>query len=293
MRSLFVVTLALAGLLGPSPLARAQSAPVVELVAPGNGPREVLRHRFVAGQTQPVTMRVQSQMRIAVGSRIEMFPMPVLRMDMRFGPTSVASGHLRYPYEIVGVGISGGESESVNERVQAQIGALVGAHGTVEVDDRGTVVDFSYELPDGAPRELQNQSRMLRDSLTQLLPRFPAEPVGVGGSWRVIDDMSLPNMSVRIGTTYTLLAREGDRIELDVSVAVMPDAPNPARIDVSGSGRLRFQIGTLRSYGRVQTIAAAEIRGPMGPARMRMRSRMQITPNEGGGATATAAAHPH
>ncbi|MCA9607875.1 MAG: hypothetical protein KC619_19835 [Myxococcales bacterium] len=279
MRSLFV-SLALAGVLGFSSLVQAQGTDQIEIVEPGNGPREPLRHRFVAGLTQPVTLRVQSQMRMALGSRIQMIPMPVLRMDIRFGPTEVTNGHLRYPYEITGVGISGGESEGMNERVREQINGLIGTHGIAEIDERGAVVDFSYELPDGASRDLQNQSRMLRDSLAQLVPRFPDEPIGVGGSWRVIHDLPLPNMTVRVGTTYRLVSRHGDLIELDINTAVMEDAPNPARIDVSGSGRLRFQIGTLRTFGRVQTVAAAEIRGPQGPMRMRIRSRMQITAAE-------------
>lgn len=277
MRSLFV-SLALAGVLGVSPLVQAQGTDQIEIVQPGNGPREPLRHRFVAGLTQPVTLRVQSQMRMALGTRIQMVPMPVLRMDIRFGPTEVTNGHLRYPYEITGVGISGAETEAVAERFESQINGFIGVHGIAEIDQRGEVVEFTYELPEGASRDLESQSRMLRDSFSQLVPRFPEQPIGVGGSWRVLHDLPLPNMTVRVGTTYRLVSRTGDLIELDVSTAVVDDAPNPARIDVSGSGRLRFQIGTLRMFGRVQTIAAAQITGPQGAMRMRIRSRMQITP---------------
>lgn len=280
MRSL-LFTLGVACALAIGPVAAAQDdAPtgvVIELVEAGTSPQP-LRHHFVAGQTQSVRLRVQSQMRMALGSRVQMVPMPIIRMDLRFGPTSVEGGHLHYRYEIIGVGATGSEREDVNERINTQVQALVGSYGNIEVDDRGQVVDFSFELPDGAPRELQGQSRMLRDSLGQMLPRFPAEPVGVGGSWRVIDDFSLPNMSVRVATTYRIASRNGDRLELDVSSAVVEGAPNPAQIDISGSGRLRYEIGTLRMLGRVQTVSAAEIRGPQGPMRMRVRSRMQITP---------------
>ncbi len=278
MRSL-LVSLALAGVLGVSSLVQAQgSDATIEIVEPGEGPRAALRHRFVAGVSQPVTLRVQSQMRMALGSRVQMVPVPIMRMDLELGATEVANGHLRYPYRITAVGISGGENESMNAQVEEQMGELIGCHGVAEVDEQGAIVDFTFEVPEGADPELARRSRLLRDSLSQLMPRFPTEPIGVGGSWRVIHELPLPNMTVRVGTTYTLTSRQGDLIELDVRTAVLEDAPNPAQIDVSGSGRLRFQIGTLRLYGRVQTVAAAQIRGPQGFMRMRIRSRMQITP---------------
>jgi len=259
-----------------------EEAPPVELIEAGAAPQRLLRHRFVAGQSQPVRLRVQSQMRMSIGTRVQMIPMPIMRMDIAFGPTEVTSeGHLRYAFRITDVGVSGGEREELNARVQETISGLIGANGLTEIDDHGTVLEFDYQLPDGSSAELQQQSHILREAMTRLLPRFPDEPVGVGARWRVTDDLPLPNMSVRVGTTYELTSWQGDFIEISVSTETVEGdgSDNRANVDVGGSGRLRFELGTLRMRGRVQTIAAAQIRGPQGEMRMRIRTRMQVSPN--------------
>jgi len=278
MRSCTILALLLA-VAAPAAVATAQDAAQITLVSAGSGHREPLRHRFEAGQTQAMRLRVQSQMRTLLGEQEQTIPMPIMRMDMDFGPTTITdSGNLRYAYEITDVGVTGGENEQLNQRVLTSITQLIGTHGETEIDDRGNMVDFTYELPEGAPEGLQQQERLLRDSMSQVLPRFPAEPVGEGASWVVRSDLNLPNMQVAVATTYELRSRSGDHIELHVSTDTVEDAPNPADIDVRGSGRIRFVIGTLQTRGRVQTVAAARIRGPRGEMSMRIRTRMQVTP---------------
>ncbi len=263
-------------------LAQDEDQSTVELVEAGASPQRALRHRFVAGQTQPVRLRVQSEMRMMMGDRDNTVPMPILRLDVRFGPTTITeSGNLRYAFLVTDVGTSGGTDEDINARVQEQITGLVGANGHTELDDHGRVVSFEYQLVEGASPQLQQQAGILRDALTRLLPRFPDEPVGVGAEWRVSDTLSLPNMQVGVVTSYRLVSWQGDRIELSLNTHTVDEdgePANPARIDVSGSGRLRFELGTLRAHGRLQTVAAARVRGPAGEMRMRIRTRMQITP---------------
>lgn len=278
MRSCTILALLLAVVV-PAAGASAQDAPDISILSAGEGHREPLRHRFEAGQTQAMRLRVQSQMRTLLGDQEQTIPMPIMRMDMTFGPTRITeTGNLRYPYEIIDVGVTGGDNENLNQRVLASITQLIGTHGETEIDDRGNMVDFTYELPEGAPEGLQQQERLLRDSMSQVLPRFPTEPVAEGARWVVRSDLNLPNMQVPVATTYELRSRSGDHIELHVSTDTVDDAPNPADIDVRGSGRIRFVLGTLETRGRVQTVAAARIRGPRGEMRMRIRTRMQITP---------------
>jgi len=260
----------------------AEETSTVEIVEAGAAPQRALRHRFAAGVTQPIQLRVQSQMRMTLGERDNTVPMPILRLDVTFGPTEIAdNGNVRYAFLVTDVGISGGTDPQVDERVQGQIAGLVGAHGQTEMNDRGEVVSFEYELAEGAAPELRQQAGILRDSMTRLLPRFPEEPVGTGAVWRVSDQLNLPNMRVAVATTYRLVSWQGDRIELAVSTETIDENGQPAnaaRIEVSGTGRLRFELGTLQTRGRIQTVAAAHIRGPGGEMRMRIRTRMQITP---------------
>lgn len=164
----------------------------IELVEPGTGPRRPLRHRFEAGITQRVRLRIQSTMRIQAGERNQEVPVPIMRLDLTLGPTAVSGGRLRYPFRVTGIDAAGEHEEAMLEQVRQQLQGLVGSHGNAEIDDQGRVVAFDYDLSPDASAQLRQQSQMLRDSLSQLLPHFPDEPVGVGAEWRVRDQLRLP-----------------------------------------------------------------------------------------------------
>ena len=199
------LTLVFLALLHASPAFAQPRAADVELVAAGEAPTRVLRHRFGAGLTQRLRLRIQTQMRVQLGDRDQTVPVPIMRLDLTLGPTRlVAGGHLGYAFRVTGVGVEGEAAPDVIERVRAQLQGLVGLHGKAQIDDRGSIIDFAYELPADASEQLRNQSGMLRQSLTQLLPRFPEEPVGVGAQWRIRDQLALPQTHVAVATTYTL-----------------------------------------------------------------------------------------
>lgn len=253
----------------------------IELIDAGAAPTRSLRHRFTAGQRQRLRLRVHTELRIQMGAREQTVPVPIMRLDLALGPTQLTdNGHLRYAFRVTDVGIDGEADERILEQVRAQMQDLVGLHGMAEVDDRGTIISFEFELPADASPQLRNQSGMLRQSLTQLLPRFPEEPVGVGAEWRIRDQLSLPQLSVEVATTYRLTRWDGDRIELSISTSTLEGGTQPegGALTVSGTGSIRFELGSLRMRGRIQTVAAFETEGGAGAAmRMRVRTRTQIS----------------
>lgn len=268
-------------LLLTSPALAQPRAGEVTIVAAGAAPTRPLRHRFGAGMTQRLRLRIQTQMRIQLGDRDQTIPVPIMRLDLALGPTRIVHGnHLGYGFRVTGVGVEGDAAPEMLERVRAQLQGIVGLHGTAEVDDRGSIVDFAYELPADASEQLRNQSGMLRQSLTQLLPRFPVEPVGVGAEWRIHDQLELPQTRVSVATTYRLTRWEGDLIELDIRTGTVEGGAQPegTALTVTGSGRTRFEIGSLRVRGRIETAAMFEASGQSDAMRMRVRTRTQITP---------------
>ncbi|MDO4928350.1 MAG: hypothetical protein Q3976_04730 [Corynebacterium sp.] len=88
-------------------------------------------------------------------------------------------------------------------------------------DERGMISSINF----AAPAEATDEGRSLVEGyITQLLSLpvvFPTEPVGIGGSWTV--ESSLPAEENLLQTiTYTLLARDGDQLELSMEVAQRP-----------------------------------------------------------------------
>lgn len=253
----------------------------VELVEPGQGPRRELRHRFAAGQRQRLRVQVQTRMHMAAGARENTVVIPAMVIDLALGPTELTdAGHLRYAFRITGIGAEGGDDRA-RAQIQEQLGALRNTGGTAEVDERGGIVRFEYELPESVAPEIRQQAQALRSSLSELLPRFPREPVGVGAVWRVRDTLRMPQVEVEMATLYRLRRWEGDRIELQVRIESGDgDLPEGVRIDVGGSGRQRFELGSLEVDGRVQSEADMQMRGPQGEMRIRMQTRSQVRPPE-------------
>lgn len=265
--------------------ARVGAAPTIgeiELVSAGDGTRAPLRHRFRPGQSQGLRLRIQMNMQIAMGERDAAVSAPTMVMDLDLGPTEVTpEGHLRYAYRVTEVVTEGGDEQARAQVTQA-IQGLRGAHGTAVLDDRGRVLDFDYQLADGADPRLRQQATSLRDAMTQLLPRFPAEAVGIGAVWRVRDELRLPNMAIGMFTEYRLRSRHGDTIELQMRVrsddTAARDLPPNAHLDVSGTGRSRFVIGSLDTRSRSQSTAEIAMDSPNGQMRIHMETRNQVAP---------------
>jgi hypothetical protein len=254
----------------------------VELVDAGQSPQRPLRHRFTAGQRQSLSLRIQTQMQIRMGDRDASVPVPITSLELALGPTEVTSAdHLRYEFRVTDLSVDGGEEEA-REQIRQALSGLVGTSGTAEVDDRGRTVRFDYELPESIPPQLRQQAQSLRNALTELLPRFPREPVGVGAVWRIRDTLRMPQMSVEIATMYRLRRWEGDRVELQVRIESGEggELPEGVQMDVGGSGRQRFVVGTLESRTRVQSTAEVVMTGPRGQMQIRMRTRTQVQPTD-------------
>lgn len=285
MRRASLLALALVGLMTNAALAQpaqpdqaSVSQTDVELLEAGASPQRPLRHRFEAGQRAQYRLRIDTQVRVQAGSRNQAVDMPVMVLDVDVGPSRVRRGHLRFPFRMVAMDLDGGD-ERARAPLEEQLEGLVGTGGTVEFDERGRMVEFDYELPDSASPETRARAATMRESLGQLLPRFPREPVGLGAQWRIRDQLQMPGMSVQIATVYRLRRWEGDRIELQVRIeSGREPATQAMQMNVEGSGRQRFVLGTLQTRSRQRSEAQVAAQGPNGQLRIEMRSHNEVEP---------------
>lgn len=254
----------------------------VELMEAGAAPQRPLRHRFSAGQSARFRIGIRTSVQISAGGRDTSVPVPRMIMETEVGPTEVPSpGRMRYAFRVTRADLEEGGAPEVRERLERDVGALVGTHGTAEIDERGTVVQFDFALPSNASPELQQQAASLRSTLGQLLPRFPEEPVGVGARWRIRDTIQLPQVALEIATVYRLRRWEGDRIELEVRIERgQGGGPLPAGVDVEigGTGRTQMRLGSLATRQHAETRAELQIPSPAGNARVVLTSSQEITP---------------
>ncbi len=262
----------------PAPPAPTLTQSDVELIEPGEGTRRPLRHQFAPGQRARYRLRIDADLSISAGPRNQAVDMPVLVLDVDVGPSTMHQGNVRLPFRMTAADVEGG-AEQARGPAMEQLRGLVGTSGRAEVDPRGRVIAFDYELPDSASPETRARASTVRDALGQIMPRFPSEPVAPGAQWRIRDTMSMPGMEVQIATVYRLRRWDGDRIELQVRVeSGREPATQAMQMTVEGSGRTRFVLGTLQTRSRLRSQAEVRARGPNGEMRIQMSSRNEVEP---------------
>lgn len=222
---------------------RAHETPVIRLLEPGAAPLAVLRYAFPANQTQNVTITATGAMDVTKDGTQRTFPMPTLTM-----PVSLAPGKKGVVYRW----LKGTFTTSPEDLQTAHImSALEGSSGTMVMaeDQRGVITNMLLAAgpndKGAAQGKLENRSliamEMGKGVLSLLEVPLPVEPIGVGGRWQVERIAVRGIVSIRQFTTFTLVARQGNRLELSYRVGGDWDPGSglkreELRLAVSGSG---------------------------------------------------------
>ncbi|MFZ1864223.1 MAG: hypothetical protein WAU39_08390 [Polyangiales bacterium] len=197
------------------------SDPVLVLDA-GQEPRSVLRYDIAHGTTMNSTMEYGIVSLATTRRTAALAVTPGVRLHIVSGPTMEGKrGVTRFDVRIVkaeAIVPPGLDPELAND-LNSSVSVLNNVGGWVEVDDRGIVK--RAELNEAAKRE-DVPVRLLvmlinaRTSLARVV--LPAEAVGVGASWEARKDLVLYGFEINQVDTYTLQAKVGNELKLNVSI---------------------------------------------------------------------------
>ncbi|HIW92313.1 MAG TPA: hypothetical protein H9870_11710 [Candidatus Corynebacterium avicola] len=95
----------------------------------------------------------------------------------------------------------------------------------------GRVTSRNYTAPDGATDSARASVEQSFTQMTDLPLVFPTEELGTGAKWTVASQVD-DSISMRQTVTYTLVKREGSRIELDVDIDRTPSVRQMAGTDL-------------------------------------------------------------
>jgi hypothetical protein len=180
----------------------------VVLIQPGVAPLQTLRYHLTRGAT--VKSRLMCD--VDVKSPELRTPVPSQIIDLETLVEDVlASGDARLRITVTGADLRDRPGAPVTDVVRAQTAALRGVVITETLAPDGKVSDARVETgasPDKVHRELDG----LLQNLARVATRLPAEPVGIGATWR--ERRTLPEGGVRAVSeiTYTLTSRAGTTI---------------------------------------------------------------------------------
>lgn len=232
----------------------------VTLLEAGEGEKSTLRLELEPGSTQSTAMRMKTTQQIMMGGRE--FPTPV--MPTMIMPVSVSIAERAEAEGAKAWGVKFDFDEMKFEGADPQTIAAVrqGLAGFGDMTGTGVVTaegrwrDTSFTGQESMAPEMRDQMEGMTESFRNMGAMLPAEPVGVGGKWRV--EQSIESNGIRIdqATVFTLRAREGNRLTLDAEMKQSipaqdvrpPNVPQQSfRTQGEGTGRGTLVIDLTRA----------------------------------------------
>ena len=248
--------------------------PEITVLDAGAEPRATMRAKVKAGQEQPMNMTMTIGMAMSMaGSQVPYIKMPPTEMQMRTKVTSVSSsGDFRYEFDLHGIDVRplADTPPDLVTGLKSAMSGLVGMRGHSVVSDRGEVREADFQLPAGAPPQVQQQMQGMRQSIQQIAVPFPEEAVGVGARWEVVARIpELNGMSLSQTSTYEIVERAGDRLRLKTSIlqraepqVMTPPGMPPGAIvrlesmSSSGTGEMTLDLQRLVPISAAMTLGS-------------------------------------
>lgn len=228
----------------------------LELLDAGAAPRERLVLQPVVGAEAGRVMVAEHGITGAIdGEELPSPTLPATRLVLRSRVDDVDDdGTITSTFTLVDAAAVDGPGVDPAMLAQARtaLDQMDGLTGTGTTDRHGGSPNVSIDTGPITDPALKSTFESLTSQLTNLTAPLPAQPVGVGASWRVDRSATLDGVQTDTSTTYTLQARSGNDYVLDlVQEATAP--PGPAELSGLPAGiTASIESFLLRSTGEVR-----------------------------------------
>jgi len=241
----------------------------VELLLPGEAPRQPLVHDVAAGTVWNGDLAFT----LAVDTVADVSVATDNRLDQR---AVAADGTISTGYALTGLDLTlnstDGAAAEVDDALTISGQLLVGPDRTVE---EATV---ETEVTDPSlPPAVRSFASALDPRLTTLLLPFPAQPVGPGGEWLISGPIPFFGNQVVLSTRAALIRRDAETFQLDLAVSMTTPDDSGNDIELSGLGQLVGRFDTLGpTSGRISLEGTISL-PDRSPAPLPMRLDLEVT----------------
>lgn len=204
----------------------------MELLGAGEGTTGALRYAPKAGSSESFAMVLDLVVGMDMGgANPKVTNLPPIRMEVDAKLAEVRpNGDLSYDLTLAKTSIQPPEAvvdmsdakkaelAKINEQTKAEAARYEGTTGQMVVSARGLLVSSEIHPPEGA-KPFQNFDKALSHALVPL----PEEPIGVGASWTVLQDVKESGLALQQTKTYTVKSIQGSKVELGVTLEQQGD----------------------------------------------------------------------
>ncbi|MFC0453506.1 hypothetical protein [Rhodococcus jostii] len=226
------------------------SATTVELVQPGEEPREVIQRRPPEGVSQQVQLTTGAQVFQQIDDQpAQDFSSPEITLPL----TAVVAQATEYTDGGTTVDVTLGDVTTPDERLGSALEATAGSGAGFTVAPSGAITALRLR-PDAEAQDIARSAieQAFYQAVYRTVP-FPAEPVGVGAQW-TIHQQVMSGIALDQTTVATLTARDGNRLTVDYTIDQKPKSPvwelpgeagtlNVDQYVMQGSGTMTVDLG--------------------------------------------------
>lgn len=285
------------GILGPGEadrLIKTGARPIVKLLDAGAAPQADLAYAFVKSQ-QRMGVRLDMSMGMSVGgTALPAAPVPRVVMLLDVGAGDRGQGG---DYQVDGtvrsidVEAKGAAQEKLADALRPQLASVKGLGMTHFVSPKGHMHGLTMKLPPDLPPESQQMLSGMSQSFESMVAPLPDLPVGPGARWQVVTRVNSAGADIVQFATYTLKARTGNLITLDVKLDQLASSASIAApgmppgvtaklraFSSGGTGSSRLDLTSVApASGKMTMKSSMDIDLAGGPAGAGAQSRIDMT----------------
>jgi hypothetical protein len=198
------------------------AAPIVKVLESGAEPRNDLSYTLTKGTLPKLAM--VTDMAVTITSKGQSLPqMPMPRMTLTFDINAAdknAAGEFKIESRLSATSVdpNGGQQEQMARALRPQIEAMKGLGMTYWVSPKGHIHDVKLDIPQSVPPAAQQIMGGMSQSFESMMTPLPADPVGVGARWQVINRMTSGGADLLQSAIYTLKARSGPSATVGIAL---------------------------------------------------------------------------
>jgi hypothetical protein len=269
--------------------------PVVTVTSAGAEPRRALRYSPAKGARDRVQMVMRMAMTMGFGeTNVPRVEMPPIAMTMDTVVTSATADRFVVAAKVTEVRVEEAPDPAVTAAVRKEVGAMVGMTMTMTMTRRGLLESADVKLPSGVSPQIAQMMESMKQSMSQVTPPFPEDPVGVGASWTAVSQLEANSLKLTQTAVFELVKLDGDRgtSKIEITQKALPQSVNPPgtppgvkthleSLATTGNGELSFDLGRVMPIdAKMQSSSAMQMsvsqQGQTTPMSMTMEIGMDL-----------------
>ncbi len=206
----------------------------VRLLEPGAEPRHVVRFTPQVGDKRTAELIMKMNQQISMGgNKLPSQAMPPQKMTMEVHVTDVAAnGDIAFDFKYTDMKVidDPDNPSPIASMIDNLLKPMIGSTGSGIVTSRGFARKAEFNIPEGLSPQIKQMLEGMKDSMSRLSSPVPAEPIGKGAKWEVVQYITANGMKLKQTTTHEIKQIDNDGFEMFVMIdqaAEPQDIKNP------------------------------------------------------------------